>query len=412
MLKTLAIVAFLGINADAAPVFDYGGSNNITVQTEQPESVTDAFGRQIVVQPREEAALIFSYGLLPRMATTTYVGSGSSTTSNGVFQLNSGAATNSSASMRSRRAARYTPGIAQSAIFSARFSPCVAGSTQTIGVQSSDGQDGWAIGCNGDRFGFFRSAGGTTVFTATGSWSSGEARFDMDITKLNVYRIDYQWLGAGVQHVYFEGSDGKWKLGHQVLYAGQYTATSVRNPSLHLRAYVANKENNTNLSIYTASMGVFAHGMTENGEQHTSSGTASFAVTTTEAPVLTVCSTTTFSGQTSRASIIPAVLSAANDSGTRTVILGLYLDAILTGAVLQQRADFATSFSMFDVAATSFSGGSRIAGFPMSVNDARTWDLKQLIHEELHPGECLTVTAKASAGTANLALSLHVDERP
>lgn len=71
---------------------------------------------------------------------------------------------------------------------------------------------------------------------------TGLSKFNLDVTKLNIYWIDYQWLGAGRVRFGVVDSYGNRIVCHTMLNAGQRNYPYMRTGSLPLRAEIKNNK--------------------------------------------------------------------------------------------------------------------------------------------------------------------------
>jgi len=115
----------------------------------------------------------------------------------------------------------------------------------------------------------------TTDFVAKASWNRDTASFLTDVTKGNVYRIIYQYLGYGAIYFFVERpSTGKFVLVHQIEDANANTTPSLGNPSLHVGVFAASLGSTTNLTTRSACFSSFIEGTpgrTRNPRAYTNS---------------------------------------------------------------------------------------------------------------------------------------------
>lgn len=395
--------------------YSYNCSNGSCGSSDFPLS---AFGELLTVEPRNEISLLFPYGYDDHLATVTFANSGSTTSVNGVLQIQTGAATTSKATLASRAHLRYVPGRGADIRFTAIFTEGVAGSTQTIGAFTSDLTDGYGFGYDGANFGVFRSSGGYTVHVPTGSWNvdkmdgTGPSRMTLDTTLGNVYRVVYQWLGFGkVQYQIESKNTGLFQTVHEILYANSETTTSSQNPSLQLVSDVENFGNNTNISIRSPSMGAYVQGAQGNGMVAHSSSTVQASVGQTLYPLLSVRSTTTYRGVSNRVSVIPSVLAVANEATNRAAEFRLVLNpTAFTASQFQQYGGANHSTVDVDTEATAFSGGEEVFAMFVGPGESREFNLHEL-HLTLYPGDTLTIGGVFDSGTNPLKAALRWEER-
>ena len=213
-----------------------------------------AFQELLTVSSIPYNQLKFTYNISPDYARTSATGSGSVTGTGGFAVLDSGTTSNGSANLRSINRLIYNPGQGSVATFSSIFSRAgVAGNYQIIGIGNAE--DGFFFGYTGTQFGILwrSNSSGTPVDTwiPQTSWNTdtmngtGPSGMILDPTKGNIYKIQYQWLGFGAVNFYIENPTGTMQLVHQLKYANNNTQTTVRNPSLQLRADTVNFQNTT-----------------------------------------------------------------------------------------------------------------------------------------------------------------------
>jgi len=158
-------------NAAAHPLNGVSLTDRGEVFVAFPGEGKTSFGEFLVGQLAPQVDLVFPYNLNPLQVTTRNNNSGSSTTSNSMAQLSTGAAANSSSHLVSNKRAKYSAGMGLKARFTAMFTTGVADSSQVAGVGDAD--QGFFFGYNGTSFGILHRYGGArevrtlTVTTAS-----------------------------------------------------------------------------------------------------------------------------------------------------------------------------------------------------------------------------------------------------
>lgn len=204
-----------------------------------------------------------------------------------------------------------------------------------------------------DNDGVFFELNGTTLYavirsSTTGtvvetkipqsSWNAdtvdgnGLSTYDLDITKINVWWIDYQWLGAGrVRYGVYE-PNGNRLVVHSVENAGQHTLPYMRTGTLPLRT------ENVNTGVVGSSselretcMAMYTEGNFDDYTFWRNADIESLGVTVgaTNVNVLSVRSKTTINGIHNSIQSYPETLSVYT---TQPISLALYQDTTLTGA--------------------------------------------------------------------------------
>lgn len=161
---TKAIIS--GVGDVNARVTDHGA-----LQVTFPSEGRTAFGELMVASPSPVVQLSFPYSINSQSALARENQSGSITHANRQAVISTGAASSSSAELRSRRLLRYSPGVGALARFTAVFTAGVAGSTQWAGIGNES--DGFFFGYSGTSFGIMhRKNGSPKVTTLTVSTAS------------------------------------------------------------------------------------------------------------------------------------------------------------------------------------------------------------------------------------------------
>ena len=230
----------------------------------------------------------------------------------------------------------------------------------------------------------------------------------LDQTKLNIYQIRYQWLGAGSIFFYVSNPvGGNPILVHEIEYANANTIPSVDNPTLPLCARVSNGSNTSDIIIESSSMGGFIEGriISKGISQSKSVEVANIGLT--ETPILTIHSHDIFKGKTNRVRIRIKLISASVD-GTKPSILRLTKNPTLTGASFSP-LDSNTSTIFVDTSATALTGGDVVFVQGLAKSDS-----VKLTDEDIEifiePIEVLTLSLEATASTVDAVLSLNWEE--
>lgn len=230
-----------------------------------------------------------------------------------------------------------------------------------------------------------------------------------DPTKLNVYQIKYQYLGAGSIEFFIEDpSTGRFQRVHQIQYANANTETHVANPSMPIRWNSTNTSNTTAIPIKGASGALFVEGIVKlTGAKYGAANNKSNV--TTEVNIFTLKNCTTLNGVTNQAVIRLNSLSfAANgNSGTSISTIRVVRGATLGGSpnftpVSGSTADngvtltSANSCVSVDTAGTTVTGGAAIYNGVCCDGTNAQVNLAEL-EFFIGPGETLTFAGKSVA---------------
>lgn len=397
----------VGITVDADGIVQTGLTNS----GEPVQFPLTAFRDTRVAEIRAAIGWTFNYNINTDIVSSTTTGSGTVTQSNSKAVLQTGAATSSMAQISTVDALRYSPGLGALIRFTALFTPGVAGSTQLIGI--GDESDGFFFGYSGASFGIFRRQNGTDNFTPQSSWNkdtldgTGASGVLLDITKGNVYSIQYQWLGFGLIEFAIVSPSGKTILVHRIEYPNSSVDPSIFNPTLPLMAQVENTTNNTNITLETPSGMGFIEGDAGRALVTRNSALASKSSIATEEAVITIRNKSTFQGKTNRIRIKFDFLSVST-TGTQAVQIKVIQNTTLGGTPSFADVNTSTSVVDFDTAGTTATGGKTIFSFQMGLQDSVQLFLSSM-NILLSPGDTLTVTA-SSLATTGLQVSASWEE--
>jgi len=406
------------------------GDGHLEVQISEPRT---AFGEVSTVAPTPTAQVDFVYGINTNTVTTATTGSGTVTASGALATVDTTAAASSSAQIVSKRYLNYRPGQGAQARFTALFTTGAANSKQYAGVGTASINNGFFFGYNGTSFGICHVNAGSEAWIPQASWNvdpcdgtggaTNKSGITLDPTKINVFQIKYQYLGAGNIFFYVENSvNGQYVLVHSILYAGANTTTSVSQPNMQLIWHAVNTTNATSIKVRAASGGLFVEGVRRTlgpqyGRDHTKNSI------TTETNIITLKNATTFNTVTNRSQVhLRAVSIAANKSGSivGTAILKIIRNATLGGTPAYAANDGSTadngvtitsgqSVVSYDTAGTTISGGTVVFNSAVVVGGNNYFNM---IDQDIFisPGDTLTFSFTSNDScTTTVAVSWSED---
>lgn len=311
------------------------------------------------------------------LLTKDSTGSATITQGDGKALLATGTTAGSYAYLKTKTHAKYRAGFG--GLY--RFTMRDTGGIAYAGIADSLGGDGfnngYVIGRDGDGvYGFHRFQNGTKVTTPIADWDdpldgTGPSGITLDNTKLNVFFIQYQYLGVGAQFVWYEDSDtGKMILVHTAPYSNLFTVPSIYNPNFHGVFYVGNGAEAVNYQVESASYGYFLEGKSEDINLHQpdqSSGTVEKTGITTEVPIFTIRNKAIYAGKANFIDCALQRLAASIEASSPNNLAELRVikNATLTGA---SWSDINASDSVIeiDTSATAATGGKQVISIPLA----------------------------------------------
>lgn len=349
--------------------------------------------------------------------TNTEVNGGTVTQASGMGVMTTSTTTASSALFQSKQHAKYRPGLGGASRFTALFTSPVAATEQYIGVMDEVGssaafKNGYGVGYDGLTFGAQRWQNDSLITVAKADWDdpldgSGASGMDIDFTKINVFEVRFQYLGAGaIEYCIEDDSTGRFVVFHKVLYANNNTEPSAHNPNFHHTMWVANKGTTSNMIMKSASYAFFVEGKTSFIELHqpeNSSGLKEKTTVTTEVAIFTIRNKTSYASKTNFIDILllgtgaSIEASSANNLGS----VRLVKNATLGGTPSYSDINTTDSVVEIDTAGTTVTGGKDMGGGPLAGKNDKL--LESLIQNRiiLNPGDTLTL-AGSSANSATI----------
>jgi hypothetical protein len=229
----------------------------------------------------------------------------------------------------------------------------------------------------------------TPEFIAQADWN-GESVGIFDPQKLNVYKIQLEYLGAGGIQFFMENSaDAQWVLVHTIAYASLHNAPSVSNPSFRVGWVSQNITNTTEVEVSGASMAGFIQGIkVVTNESRSIISTNATLSATTLTNMLTIRNRQVVDGKRNRTHIDALIASAFAES-TKGSRLEVIRGATLGAGNTFNYIDKTSSISEFCDTPVTVTGGSIVTSIPVSPN-GQTINLKELLIDIL-PNETLTL---------------------
>lgn len=368
-----------------------------------------AFGELLTASPRSEVSLQFPYNINTRLVNSTTATGGTVTQANSMMSVACTSSAGSSAIGSSIDTAPYLPGVGLSARFTAAFSSGgVSGILQEVGI--GDTTQGFYVGYNGTTFSINRRKGSADNFVAQTAFNRdplngfGPSGLNVDFTKINVFRLQMQYLGGGA--INFEIEDfrtGRFILFHQIEYAGRNTGTSIDNPTLNFCARCYNAAGAASgASISVASAGLYLEGLNDrpgvpNGKSATKSSI------TSEIPLISIRNDTTFVGKTNKSHVHLKYISLSNE-GSQSSVHRILLNATLTGPAWTN-INSSTSLVSYDTTASAVSGGIELFASVIAKSGSDRVPLDDIV-SAIQPGQSITITAASSGGSSTCGCGL------
>lgn len=382
------------------------------------QGATDAFGRLRVSNPISQFEGKFTYGNEEKSFNTTTASGGTASflPNEAAWNLATTTTTGSRVLRESWRYFQYHAGKGQEIIATGVFGTAHAGCIKRIGYY--DDNDGLFFVQNGTTgFGVCRrtSTSGSPVDNVVyqSAWNidkmdgTGPSGITLDVTKTNIFFIDFQWLGVGTTRFAVD-IGGVLYYVHQEDHANStFTQVYMKSAWLPIRYEIVNSSGTESATLKQICCSVTSEGGIEEigvpysiGDTNTTN-----ASTGVWAPIVTLQVGTTLNSQPFRGIIRLTGIDTLNTS-TNYAILAVFENATLTGA--SYTAVGGSSVCSYDLAATAVSGGIQRA----TMYSARTISGYTLPDENMlaPAGTTYTLAARGVGGTATIAGALRWHE--
>ncbi len=383
------------------------------------ELTVTAFGDLNVAEMSPIMQYSFEYTVdNTELSTNVVTNGGTVTQANSMAVVGTSTTTNSTACLTSRRHIRYRSGQGGVIRFTALFTAGVAATEQYMGFLDEVGssaafKNGYVIGFDGTTFGFHRFSNDSKTSVALSAWDdpldgTGVSGMTIDNTKLNVWQIQFQWLGAGAITLSVEDdATGLFTEVHKILYSNLNTEPSTHNPNFLITLWSNNKATTSDLVIKSSSFAGFVEGKTNLIQMHQpqfSTDEQSTGSVTTELAVVTIRNKATYASKTNFIDVIIEDLVGSIEANSANNLGRLILtrDATLGGSPSYSDVNTSDSVVDIDTAGTTVTGGKILLVVPLAGKNDSFRDNLLSFKIILQPGETLTVSAvSANSATIN-----------
>lgn len=235
---------------------------------------------------------------------------------------------------------------------------------------------------------------------------TGPSRITLDPTKLNVYEIAFQWLGAGaIEFRLEESTTGYLVPFHRIDYANANTAPTLLNPTLKVGWVCYSLGATTPLEVTGASAAGFKVGPVEPQRNPRALVNTKTGVGTSFTSVLAIRVRPEFAGRVFLGEVLIQSIGVAVE-GTKTAEAQVVLNPTLGGTPNWTYAEQANSRVEYDTSATTVTGGQIVDAVAL----AKTANAQVIAPVKLEREDVLVVAVRASSGTTDATASIRWEE--
>lgn len=295
-------------------------------------SFNTVFGEAVQGVRADSISCQFQYNNGSRDVLASVSGSGATSNANNLAACSITTTTGAS-SLTSKDSVRYRPGHEASAQFTSLYEGAAVGVKQYHGFL--DSVNGACFGTQDGVFGVWFITGGVETFTPSASFNGDKldgsgSGFIIDPTKLNIYMVQFGWLGAApIVFSMYMGHILGWRVVHTIDRINISTTPHLGNPSLPVGMKVARASGTGSAAAVRSSSwraGVVA------GKDETNSADRWFSKTALDvAPagtanirynLLTINNKSTFQGKTNHVSLEMSIIALDNSTNRTLAVYG------------------------------------------------------------------------------------------
>jgi hypothetical protein len=240
----------------------------------------------------------------------------------------------------------------------------------------------------------------TSGNVAQSSWDNSTPFAGFDPTKLNLYRIEYGYLGAvSIVFSIYNPSTQLFVKVHAIQWANNKTTPVFGNPDFKIGWTSASLgSTGTNLTVQGASgyVGVDGKEVVKNQSYGAENSVASVGTALTN--ILTIRNRVVYGKQFNLGKIFPALVAVDNDHN-KGLIVDIFLNPSVAGVTNYEYEDEFNSIALTEKSGTTVTGGRLVDSFTVPAGGDASISLQSL-NIEVFPEDTLVVSAKTVSGTA------------
>lgn len=425
LFKSFALLLLL-------PSLAFGGSSLTSRSNSIKYNVTDGFVAEVPISAfgdsrTIELSPVFQYSFEytvdnTRLTDNTVTGTGTVTQAQAMAVIGTGTTTASTALLESVAHLRYRSGFGASARFTALFTTCTANTVQYIGLADVAGssavfKNGFTIGCDGTTFGFHRFQNDVKISIPLADWDDildgeGPSGIEIDITKLNIFFITFEYLGAGNITIWLADDKSRNMVPvHTIDYTNSNIIPSVFNPNFHFVLWADNGSTTADIILKTGSFSTFIEGdtaFTELQQPLFGTGKKQKTSVTSSIPIFSIRNKDTYSSTENFIDINVLSVFTSIEAGTPNNLgeVNIILNGTLTGTPVYSDINTTDSVIEIDTSATGITGGQMLITIPLAGRNDKAFP--NFVEQELilRQGDVLTFTGSSdNSATINAGAS-------
>lgn len=347
------------------------------------------------------------YGISNLRDVVSTAGSGQVTTERGLYKLSTGVSPTSSAVLTSVEYGRYVAGFEATPGIGVMLSGTPTGQ-EVARWGYYDDNNGFGFGMDANGMFTFKRSGGVETMHRQVEWKNNE--HNIDLTKLNIYRIPFRWYGSGPAR--YEVTDVDDEMNSKLVWVDSFLSEPgepiTENPNLPIRAEVDNGGDPSDLVIYIGGRQFFVQGKYNPNRRITEDHRLTQSIGTTFTPLIAWSQKSSFESVSVKLEGLEILASGAD------IVYEVRVGGSLTGATFGAPSSIPASETSldFDTSATAYTGGQKIFGGLVSSGSGNTsgQGSQTAPNIDVPKGQFLVLCARAVSGTATVSSILKARE--
>ena len=391
-----------------------GNYENLTV--EEVAGNRSLFGELITTERTPLIEINPALGLSVLRDLTSVAGTGTVTNAAGEFLVSTGATTASTSQLETIESGRYYPGTASQAGLGIRVPDTYTGTAYAEWGYFGP-TDGFGFGTDAtDNYIFYTRASSQTKVYQT-AWNvdpmdgTGPSKATLDMSKGNIYQINYSWYGYGVIEWYVVTDNITGKQSPVLVHRYRpVSENSIQNPNQPITVKVDNGNTTTDFIVYVGGRQYSVYGRYLPSFRLTQeSRVLQGSIGTTFVPLVTFRRKSGFNSYPVKFHEVSLITDV-------NILWELRLSATLTGASFGAVSNVPTTETALevDVAATSMTGGQKLESGLVATGGVGANQSGSLSNDsyslEIPGTEEVTLCARALTGTATVTSVLGMEE--
>lgn len=242
------------------------------------------------------------------------------------------------------------------------------------------------------------------IDTLDGNGSTGVT---IDFTKLNIFQINFRWLGAGVSQFAIENPNtGSMFFFHKIYWTSRNTRPWVDNPNMKLTYTAYNTGGATGANVYGASAAGFTEGLLQRNNYGRSYSLQKSSLSSgTVHQLFTLYNPLTYAGRINMKEVLLNDISIAHQGNDPLQVMIFFEANLATGTQVYTRLPEAVPIVSTATGTVDLNTYTPVISFVLGINGTAQYDLTGY-RFVIPPGQRATVAVKSGQNISQISAAL------